>query len=127
MVAAVELGLELASQPALRALTKRWAAPAKRMNREDTEAFLKRACAHPVGTCAMGKGKLAVVDSRLRVHGVQGLRIADASIMPTIPSANTNAASVVIGEKAAQMIAHDVDALTGGRTQQHFVLPHYSA
>ncbi len=130
MVAAVELGLELASQPALRELTKRWAAPAKSMNREETEAFLRRACAsyfHPVGTCAMGKGKLAVVDSQLRVHGVQGLRIADASIMPTIPSGNTNAASVVIGEKAAQMIVHDVDALTGGRTQQHFVLPHYSA
>jgi choline dehydrogenase len=130
MISAIELGLELASQPALGELIGRWATPAKRMNREEALVFLRRACGacyDPVGTCSMGNGKLAVVDSKLRVHGVQGLRIADASIMPTIPSVNTNAATVMIGEKAARMIAEDVDAVTGGRTQQHFVLPHYSA
>jgi choline dehydrogenase len=60
---------------------------------------------HSAGTAAMGSGPEAVVDHQLRVHGVEGLRIADASIMPTITSGNTNAPSIMIGEKAAAMIA----------------------
>ena len=59
---------------------------------------------HPVGTCAMGRSNLSVVDPQLRVPGVEGLRVADASIMPTIVSANTNAASLMIGEKAADLV-----------------------
>src|SRR6266853_2081449 len=59
---------------------------------------------HPVGTAAMGSGPEAVVDHELRVHRVDGLRVADASIMPTITSGNTNAPSIMIGEKAAAMI-----------------------
>src|SRR5215469_15654186 len=88
----VELGLDLASQPAYRALIKRWIVPPRRMSREDTVTFIRRFCLsylHPVGTCAMGSGEEAVVDAELRVRGVEGLRIADASVMPTIPSANT--------------------------------------
>ena len=59
---------------------------------------------HPVGTCKMGQDKMAVVDDTLKVKGIKGLRVADASIMPTIISGNTNAASIMIGEKASDLI-----------------------
>ncbi len=62
---------------------------------------------HPTGTCKMGEGKDAVVDARLRVHGIQGLRVADCSIMPEIVSGNTNAPAIMIGEKASDLILED--------------------
>ncbi|NBF03919.1 alcohol dehydrogenase [Pseudomonas sp. Fl5BN2] len=59
---------------------------------------------HPVGSCKMGHDELAVVDDQLRVHGLQGLRVADASIMPSLITGNTNAAAIMIGEKAADLL-----------------------
>lgn len=65
---------------------------------------------HPVGTCSMGNGPMAVVDEQLRVRGIDGLRVADASIMPTLIAGNTNAPSMVVGEKAARMMLADAGA-----------------
>jgi choline dehydrogenase len=73
----------------------------------DLEAYLRRAgmvSHHPVGTCRMGHDEMAVVDPQLRVRGVEALRVIDASIMPTVPGGNTNAPSIMVGEKGADLI-----------------------
>ena len=65
---------------------------------------------HQVGTCRMGVDELAVVDPELRVRGVEGLRVADASVMPEVTSGNTHAPTVMIGERASELVAAALDA-----------------
>ena len=74
---------------------------------DELDAFIRASCyvaQHPTSTCAIGTGSMAVVDPELRVIGVEGLRVADASVMPTVPGGNTNLPCIMIGEKAADLI-----------------------
>jgi choline dehydrogenase len=84
------------------------------------EAYVRSHCDtlyHPVGTCTMGSGPLSVVDGTLRVHGIQGLRVVDASIMPVIIRGHTNAATMMIAEKAADLIRSRASAETVADTR----------
>ncbi|WP_322092617.1 GMC family oxidoreductase [Paraburkholderia bannensis] len=102
------VGQEIMNQPAIKPYIEREHYPGKRFqNRTELGEYLRknaRAALHPVGTCRMGSDSLSVVDPELRVRGIERLRIADASVMPRIPSGNTNAACTMIGEKAADVI-----------------------
>ncbi|MDO9418103.1 GMC family oxidoreductase [Pararhizobium sp.] len=99
---------EILSQPAFKPFIKREHLPGDTMRtREQAAAFARehgRSAYHPVGTCRMGTGENSVVDPNLKVYGIEGLRICDSSIMPRLISSNTNAATVMIGEKAADLI-----------------------
>jgi choline dehydrogenase len=107
-VRAVRIAREIMTAPAMTPLQMSEIAPgADRTTDDEILDWVRNAAEttyHPVGTCKMGSDPAAVVDSQLRVHGITGLRIADASIMPTLTSGNTNAPSIMIGEKAADML-----------------------
>jgi choline dehydrogenase len=110
-VRAVRIAQSVMTAPAMAPLQVTEIAPGKARTTDDEILGWVRQTAettyHPVGTCRMGADALAVVDARLRVHGIEGLRIADASIMPTLTSGNTNAPSIMIGEKVADMVLQD--------------------
>jgi choline dehydrogenase-like flavoprotein len=99
---------EIASKPALAKHIRREHLPGPDVRtREELEAYARRfgkTDYHPVGTCKMGVDAMAVVDPQLRVRGIDGLRVADSSVMPRLISSNTNAASIMIGEKASDLI-----------------------
>ncbi|WP_164102832.1 GMC family oxidoreductase [Candidatus Laterigemmans baculatus] len=104
---AIKLCREMVQTRAFRELADAEALPGKRASEADLRHYVRTHAStiwHPVGTCKMGRDAMAVVDPQLRVHGVEGLRVVDASIMPRIVSANPNAAILMIGEKAAEMI-----------------------
>lgn len=101
----------VASQPALRDVITQETRPGREAVTEDELLDYARETGqtawHTVGTCSMGSATDSVVDSRLRVHGITGLRVADASIMPTIASSNTNAPVIMIGEKVSDLLLAD--------------------
>ncbi len=105
---AIRLTRKIVTSPALQAFCPEEYLPGIELQSEqqlhEAAARIGTTIFHPVGTCRMGQGAEAVVDAELRVHGVAGLRVADASIMPNIVSGNTCSPTLMIGEKAAQMI-----------------------
>ncbi|MCX5265961.1 GMC oxidoreductase [Streptomyces sp. NBC_00199] len=108
MVRAVQQVREIGEEKSLGDWRAREVAPGPYV-RTDTEvaAYIKRTLLsyhHQVGTCRMGIDRTAVVDPHLRVHGVAGLRVADASVMPSVTSGNTHAPAVMIGERCAELI-----------------------
>lgn len=105
---ALRQGRKISEQPALAEFIESELLPGGSvMTDDEVDAYVRETlstCHHQVGTCKMGVDPLAVVDPQLRVKGVAGLRVADASIMPTLIGGNTNAASIMIGEKASDML-----------------------
>jgi choline dehydrogenase len=111
LIYGARLSRKIAAQPALKpyVVEEVIPGPGVESDAEITEEIRIRGVSnlHPVGTCRMGREVNAVVDPRLRVYGVAGLRVADASVMPQVPGGNTNAPSIMIGEKCAAMILED--------------------
>ena len=108
VLAAIRKGRELMATSPMKEVTGEEIAPGAHLQKDDELLEWVRKNAettyHPIGTCKMGADPMAVVDPELRVHGIAGLRIADASIMPTLTSGNTNAPTIMIGEKCAEMV-----------------------
>jgi choline dehydrogenase len=107
LVDAIILCREIGAQDAFAPYRKAEYTPVGTQSRDQLREFVRQVAGtyhHQVGTCKMGTDDLSVVDPQLRVRGVTGLRVADASIIPSVPSGNTNAPAIMIGEKAADLI-----------------------
>jgi len=122
MVECVRIAREILGQPAFKPFRGHEILPgAEHHDRKSILEFIRTKAEtiyHPVGTCRMGSDNTAVVDPELRVRGVEGLRVIDASIMPTLVSGNTNAPTIMIAEKAADMILGKGQALEPTETEQ---------
>ena len=104
---AVDFVSELTAQSAMRPIVKEQVNPGSTVTGKLREQWVRadtQHMYHAAGTCRIGTAQTGVVDPELRVHGLQGLRIADASVMPQITSGNTNAPTIMIGEKAADLL-----------------------
>jgi len=115
MLAGITLLRKFAATPTLEAIIAEEIEPgAHIVSDQDLQSFVREkswTVFHPSCTCRMGDDpSMSVVDSRLRVHGINGLRVADASIFPSVPTGNTNAPTIMVGEKAADMILEDANA-----------------
>jgi choline dehydrogenase-like flavoprotein len=119
LVAGMKLAREIAARQPLAAKVVRELEPgADVVGDEDVEASLRERVEliyHPVGTCRMGRDERAVVDPELRVHGLDGLRVVDASVMPIVPGGNTNAPTIMVAERAADLIRGRVPAAAARR------------
>ena len=113
IVAGIKIARDIAKQAPLNGLVTEEYSPGSSVGDDDDDSILNWARStattiyHPTGTCKMGQDDMAVVDAQLKVHGIEGLRVADASIMPIITSGNTNAPAIMIGEKVAAMILEE--------------------
>jgi choline dehydrogenase len=108
MLAGLRLAREIGGAQALAPWRQEEALPGAAVTAADRQRdFLRRGTGaywHPVGTCRIGTDPAAVTDSQLQVHGISGLRVADVSVMPSLPAANTNATVLAIAERAADLI-----------------------
>jgi len=107
IVRGIELARELGGQRAFDGVRAREVVPGPKATRSELSELAQLASSsfgHPTGTCRIGTDKLAVVDPELRVHGIQNLRVADSSVMPSVPAAATSAAAHMIGGKAAALL-----------------------
>ncbi len=103
----LQMAREIMGQPALRPFLAREVLPGAGAGAAEVLDYARRSAKtdhHPVGTCRMGRDGMAVVDPALRVRGIEGLRVCDASIMPSVPSSNTNAPAIMVGEKGADLV-----------------------
>ncbi len=111
VMAGMRLVRKIAAQPSFASYVAAELNPGPEVNTDaEMEDFIRKngvSNLHPVGTCRMGPGDDTAVDIRLRVHGIEGLRVVDASVMPSIPAGNTNAPTIMIAEKASDMILED--------------------
>ncbi len=127
IVAGIRIARRIARHEPLASAITSEHSPGAGISDDDDEALLNWArdtattIYHPTGTCKMGRDDKAVVDERLRVRGIEGLRVADASIMPRIVSGNTNAPAIMIGEKASDLVLADAKGAADHRPQKEAV------